>query len=156
MTVDSTAIEGREDGGAWVASTVGAAGFRAELAARSHQALSDEPTSFGGTDAGPTPYEYLLMAISACTSMTVRMYATRKGWPLESAVVSVRQARSHEPDCARCETESVGMGNIERKIELSGPLTEEQRARLLDIAERCPIKQTLEKGVHVKPIAVVA
>jgi putative redox protein len=142
----------REDGGAWVTARAGAEGFQTELAARAHLAVADEPTSFGGTDAGPTPYEYLLMAISSCTAMTVRMYASRKGWPLESATVSVRQARSHEPDCEQCATEKVGMARVERRVGLRGPLTDEQRARLLDIANRCPIKQTLERGVQVTDV----
>ncbi len=142
-----------QDGGAWVTARVGAEGFQTELAARSHHAAADEPATFGGTDAGPTPYEYLLMALSACTAMTVRMYATRKGWPLESATVSVRQARSHEPDCEQCATEKVGMGQVVRHVELHGPLSDEQRARLLDIANRCPISQTLQRGVQVTELA---
>jgi putative redox protein len=152
MTELPTTTTTAEDGGSWVTGRVGAEGFRAELTARSHHAVADEPESFGGTDAGPTPYEYILMAIVACTAMTVRMYANRKKWPLESAIVSVRQAHSHEPDCERCETQAVGMARVERRIELVGPLSEEQRARLLDIANRCPIKQTLERGVHVEAV----
>jgi putative redox protein len=141
-----------EDGGSWVVSRVGESGFQTELVARTHQFVADEPVTFGGTDGGPTPYEYLLMAIGACTAMTIRMYANRKGWPLQGATVSVRQARSHEPDCERCATETVGMAQVEQRIELAGPLSDEQRERLLDIAKRCPIKQTLERGVRVQSV----
>lgn len=141
-----------EDGGSWVTSHVSGPGFRTDLSTRSHRSLADEPLVLGGTDTGPTPYEYLLMAVGSCTAMTLRMYATRKGWPLEAASVSVRQARSHEPDCERCATESVGMARVERRIELLGPLSQEQRERLLEIANRCPIKQTLERGVRVEAV----
>lgn len=143
-----------EDGGRWVTSHVGSTSFRAELGARSHRMVADEPVVLGGTDAGPTPYEYLLMAVAACTAMTLRMYATRKEWPLEAVTVSVRQARSHERDCEHCATEAVGVTHIERRIEMVGPLSDEQRARLVDIANRCPLKQTLERGVRIEEAIV--
>jgi putative redox protein len=81
--------------------------------------------------------------------MTLRMYADRKGWPLEAAVIWLRQARSHEVDCEECVRERVGMGVIERRVELVGPLSAEQKARLLEIADRCPVKQTLERGIRI-------
>jgi putative redox protein len=137
------------DGGGWVISRVGPSGYRTEVSARSHSLVADEPLTLRGTDAGPTPYEYLLIALGSCTAMTLRMYADRKGWPLERAEVSVRQARSHEPDCENCVTEPVGVGRIERRIELFGALSDEQRRRLLEIAERCPVKQTLQRGMQV-------
>lgn len=120
-----------------------------DVSSRTHHLVADEPRALGGSDAGPTPYELLLAALASCTAMTVRMYATRKGWPLEEAVVRLRQARPHEPDCEHCPTQRVGMGTIERRVDLVGPVTEEQRARLLEIADRCPIKQTLERGISV-------
>ena len=141
--------ENHDEGGSWVEATVGATGFRAQVSARQHRLTADEPESVGGTDAGPTPYEYLLVALATCTAMTMRMYANRKQWPLESAAVFVRQGHSHEKDCENCETESVGIGRIERRIELEGSLTDEQRMRLLEIADRCPIKQTLMRGIQV-------
>jgi putative redox protein len=141
-----------EDGDRWVVSRVGGKGFRTEVTARTHHSIADEPVPLGGTDAGPTPYEYLLMALGSCTAMTVRMYADRKSWPLERAEVSVRQARLHAVDCENCPTESVGIERIERRIELEGPLTDEQRKRLLAVAERCPVKQTLGKEIRVVTI----
>lgn len=141
-----------EEGGRWVTSHLAATGFRTELHARSHRLVADEPVGMGGTDAGPTPYEYLLMALGACTVMTLRMYAARKAWPLEAVTVSLRQARSHELDCERCPTEAVGVTHVERRIEFTGPLSDEQRARLVDIANRCPVKQTLERGVHIEEV----
>jgi putative redox protein len=142
--------EGSEDGGGWVTARVGARGFRTDVVARGHALAADEPVALGGTDAGPTPYEYLLGALSGCMAMTLRMYADRKKWPLEGVRVQLRTGRSHERDCEQCETEKVGITRIERRIELSGPLTDEQRQRLLQIAERGPLKQTLERGIRVE------
>jgi putative redox protein len=142
-------IDAPTDANQWVRARVGATGFRVELNARSHHLVADEPRALKGSDAGPTPYELLLAALAGCTAMTVRMYADRKGWPLEAAVVWLRQARPHELDCEQCPTGKVGMGTSERRVEFSGPLTDEQRARLLEIADRCPVKQTLERGISV-------
>ena len=135
--------------GGWVTARVGATGFRTEVETDTHGLVADEPTSLGGTDGGPTPYELLLAALSGCTAMTLRMYADRKGWPLAGAEVRLRTSRSHERDCEQCATEAVGITRIERRIALEGPLTDEQRARLREIAERCPVKQTLERGIRV-------
>ncbi len=143
--------EGDGEGGRWLEARVGPKAFRTDISTRHHRLTVDEPESVGGSDAGPTPYEYLLIALASCTAMTMRSYANRKSWPLESAAVFVRQNKSHKADCENCENHSVGIGRIEKRIELEGPLTDEQRARLLDIAERCPIKQTLERGIDVSP-----
>lgn len=126
-------------------------GFRTEATARGHHVIVDEPAAVGGTDAGATPYEYLVTAIGACTAMTLRMYAGRKGWPLDEVIVRLKHGRSHEVDCEHCEADPVGIEQIERDIELVGALTDEQRARLLAIADRCPVKQTLEKGIRIRP-----
>jgi putative redox protein len=147
--IDAVADELDADGGRWISARIGAGGYRVELGARTHAFLADEPVSVGGTDAGPTPYEYLLSALAGCMVMTLRMYADRKGWPLEAARVDLRTASSHERDCENCETQPVGITLIERRLELTGPLTDEQRVRLLQIAERCPEKQTLERGIRV-------
>ena len=140
------------DAGNWVTCQVGQTGFRTEFIARSHSVIGDEPTSFGGTDSGPTPYEFLLMALGGCTAMTLRIYADRKGWPLQHATVSLRQARSHKPDCEICEIEEVGVERIERKIELVGALTELQQARLMSVADRCPVQQTLGREIRVETV----
>jgi uncharacterized OsmC-like protein len=138
-----------EDGGRWVIARAGPSGFRTELEARTHGLIADEPESLGGTNRGPTPYEYLLSALGGCMAMTLRMYADRKAWPLEGVEVRLRTARSHEKDCEDCEKNEVGITNIERTIELTGTLTGEQRKRLFEIADRCPVKQTLERGIKV-------
>ena len=133
----------------WVTARIGPDGFRTELDIRTHGLIADEPVALQGTDRGPTPYEYLLSALGSCMAMTLRMYADRKGWPLEGVQVRLRTAQSHEKDCEDCEKAPVGVTRIERGLELSGPLTEEQRTRLFQIADRCPVKQTLERGVQI-------
>jgi len=137
------------DNARWVTARIGKSGFHTNVSAGAHHMVSDEPASVGGTDRGATPYELLLSGLGACTAMTLRLYADRKKWPLESAIVELRSGRSHEKDCETCATEKVGIGTIERRLTLDGPLTDEQRARLLEIAGRCPVKQTLERGIHV-------
>jgi putative redox protein len=137
------------EAGRWVTARVGASGFRTVLEARTHSFVADEPRALGGSDEGPTPYEYLLGAVASCTVITLRMYADRKGWSLESATVALRTARSHERDCEQCEVNEVGIPQIERQVELTGSLSAEQRQRLLQIADRCPVKQTLERGMRI-------
>jgi putative redox protein len=133
----------------WISATVGASGYRADVQAGPHSMIADEPIALGGTGLGPTPYELLLSALSSCMAMTLRMYADRKKWPLESVTIQLRTDRAHQKDCEACETSDVGLPQIARKIELNGPLTDEQRKRLLQIADRCPVKQTLERGLKV-------
>ena len=147
------AVTAADEDTGWVTVRIGPEGFRTEAAARGHRFAVDEPTEVGGTDAGPTPYDLLVAAVGACTAMTLRMYANRKGWPLEGAVVRLRHGRSHEADCEQCAQNRVGIDHIERDVELVGPLTDEQRARLLAIADRCPVKQTLEAGIKIRASA---
>ena len=132
-----------------VEARVGAQGFRTEIVARGHRLVADEPRVLGGTDAGPTPYEYVAAALASCTAITLRMYADRRGWPLADVVVRVSHRRAHEDDCARCEEEEVGLDRLERSLTLEGPLTDEQRERLHLIAERCPVGQTLARGLRI-------
>lgn len=153
MTADS---DGATTTGAeqpWVTTRVGASGYRADVESGTHTMVLDEPESFGGTDLGPSPYQALLGAIGSCTAMTLRFYADRRKWPLEGATVRMRTSRTHAEDCQQCEKSSVGLTTIEREIELEGPLTDEQRQRLIEVADRCPVKQTLERGIRVLPAA---
>ena len=145
----SSAAVSAEDAAGWVTARIGRSGFRTDATARTHTLIVDEPVKVGGTDLGPTPYECLLSALGACTAMTLRLYADRKKWPLESVTVHLRSGRSHEKDCEDCETKKVGIGKIQRRLELEGTLTDEQRSRLLEIADRCPVKQTLAQGIQV-------
>lgn len=127
----------------------GRSGFAQEIQAGSHQLRADEPVSVGGTDTGPSPYDYLLAALGSCTSMTIKLYADRKQWPLQGVVVYLRHCRIHAADCANCETKEGKLDRIEREIELTGSLTEEQRSRLLEIAERCPVHKTLTSEIRI-------
>lgn len=115
-----------------------------------HVLLADEPVEVGGDDRGPSPYRLLLMALGACTSMTLRLYATRKGWPVERITVRLRHFRDYASDCKDCPSGKVQIERIERLIELAGPLDDAQRARLLEIAEKCPVHRTLEAGVRIE------
>ena len=129
-----------------VARTEG--GLRTEVVADGFPLVADEPTSVGGTEAGPTPYDLLAAALGACTSMTLRMYADRKGWPLEAATVTVGHSKVHAEDCEDCE-KGAKIDHFARELKLEGPLDEAQRERLLDIANRCPVHRTLESPVRV-------
>ena len=131
-----------------VAST-GVGAFQQVLLDGRHVLYADEPKAAGGDDTGPGPYELLLMALGSCTAMTVRMYAARKQWPLEQVVVRLSQARVHAQDCADCEQPQAMIHRIEKRIELVGPLDDEQRARLLEIADRCPVHRTLTSKIEI-------
>lgn len=124
--------------------------FAQSISAGSHMLRADEPQSIGGGNTGPTPYGLLLSGLGACTSMTIRMYANRKKWPLERAVVRLTHNKIHAADCADCETKDGKLDRIERTIELTGDLDDEQRARLLEIADKCPVHRTLESEVKVE------
>ena len=132
-----------------VVSDAGTGPYGQRIAVGGHQLIADEPTVVGGADHGPTPYDLLLASLGACTAITVRMYAERKGWPLRNITVRLRHQRIHANDCASCETSTGQLDHIEREIHFEGELSDEQRARLLDIAERCPVHRTLHSEVLV-------
>jgi uncharacterized OsmC-like protein len=123
--------------------------LKQEITAGKHKLIADEPREVGGSDAGPDPYSLLLAALGACTSMTLQMYAKRKGWPLEKVEVSLSHSRIHAKDCEVCETKEGKISRIERYISLTGPLSEEQKARLLEIAQRCPVHKTLVSEISI-------
>ncbi|PYQ14740.1 MAG: hypothetical protein DMF80_11790 [Acidobacteria bacterium] len=124
-------------------------GLRQEITAGRHRLVSDEPSGAGGSDAGPDPYALLLAALGACTSMTLRLYAQRKGWPLEEVTVELDHAKVHARDCADCQEPTALIDRIERRIRLRGRLDATQVARLAEIARRCPVHKTLMAGVRV-------
>jgi len=125
------------------------AGFTQEITAGSHRLFSDEPNEAGSANAGPSPYDLLAAALGACTSMTLGMYARRKQWPLASVIVRLRHSKIHASDCEDCETKDAMLDRIDRDIELVGNLTEEQRKKLLEIADKCPVHRTLTRGVRI-------
>jgi uncharacterized OsmC-like protein len=126
-----------------------AAGFAQEIVVGPYHLTADEPVSAGGTNTGPSPYDFLLAALGACTSMTVGMYARRKGWPLEDVTVNLRHSRIHGTDCAECETKEGMLDRIERDIHFAGSLSDEQRSKLLEIANKCPVHRTLTSKINI-------
>lgn len=115
-----------------------------------HTFITDEPVSAGGEDEGPDPYSLILAALGSCTSMTVTLYARRKQWPLERVTVRLRQGRIHSKDCQECALNEEGfIHRIERSVTLTGPLSEEQHARLQEIARKCPVHRTLTSRIVV-------
>jgi uncharacterized OsmC-like protein len=127
----------------------GSSRFGQTISVGPHVLPADEPNEYGGEDAGPNPYELLLAALGACTSMTVRMYAERKQWPLRGVQINLSHAKVHAEDCAECETKVGMIDRIELRICLVGDLSEEQQRRLLEIADKCPVHRTLTSEVHV-------
>jgi putative redox protein len=115
-----------------------------------HVLAADEPVSAGGTNTGPSPYDYLLAALGACTAMTLRMYARQKNWPLQKVRVRLKHDKIHATDCADCETKEGKVDHIDRQIVLEGPLDEAQRQRLLEIADRCPVHRTLTSEIKIR------
>jgi putative redox protein len=148
MTTHGSGDDGTSSEGTVTVTETGPGTYTQQIAAGHHRLVADEPRPIGD-DEGPTPYDLLLAALGACTSMTVRMYADRKDWPLERVRVALRHSRIHAKDCADCETTAGWVDHIDRDIELSGDLDDDQRERLLHIAERCPVHQTLTSEVHI-------
>jgi putative redox protein len=143
---------GTDELAGWIISINDHTGFRTDIHAGGYDFIADEPVSVGGSGAGPTPYEYMLAAMGSCTAMTIRMYAGRKQWPIERITVRLRNTPAHIKDCLDCETSAVGPRRIDRIVEIVGQLTDEQRKRLLYIADRCPVKQTLERGIQIRTV----
>ncbi len=120
-----------------------ATGFAQVIEVGGLRLSADEPAELGGTGTGPTPYDLLLAALGSCTSMTVGLYARRKGWPLTDVTVRLEHRRVHETDCEECAEHPRRLDRIDITLELGGALSDEQRTRLREIAERCPVHQTL-------------
>jgi uncharacterized OsmC-like protein len=121
-----------------------------EITVGPHRLISDEPVAVGGGDAGPGPYDLLAAALGSCTSMTLSLYARRKQWPLESVRVRLRHRKVHATDCEHAETKVGMLDCIDRDVELVGPLDDEQRARLLEIANKCPVHRTLTSEIVIR------
>jgi uncharacterized OsmC-like protein len=132
-----------------VVTESGAGPYGQSITAGHHQLAADEPVAVGGADSGPTPYDLLLASLGTCTAITVRMYAQRKGWPLRRVTVRLRHGRIHADDCVDCETKAGQLDHIERELQFDGELTAEQRARLLGIAEHCPVHRMLQSEVLI-------
>ena len=141
--------EVREDFAGTVEVSTAGGKFAQWVRTANHEFIADEPVSYGGSDHGPTPYDLLLAALGTCTSMTIKMYADRKNIPLDSVRIEMEHSREHPEDCEDCDKKGVPIQSIDRAIELSGDLTEEQRQRLMEIADKCPVHKTLEGELHI-------
>jgi uncharacterized OsmC-like protein/pimeloyl-ACP methyl ester carboxylesterase len=127
-----------------------AGSLRTEMFANGFPLVADEPASYGGSDEGPSPYEYLLAALGACTAMTLNLFARNKGWPLEEVVVRLFHGKVHAEDCRDCAEKERQIDSFQREVELIGELDEAQRQRLLEIAGRCPVHRTLARESHIE------
>jgi putative redox protein len=153
---DANALQAMVKPGTVVVASTGAGPFDQILLDGRHSLRADEPVSAGGADAGPGPYELLLMSLGSCTSMTVHMYATRKQWPLEQVIVQLRHQRRYAEDCADCEKPDALLDHIDRTITFVGALDDGQRSRLLEIADHCPVHRTLTSRIIIKTVLTVA
>jgi len=124
--------------------------FEQKIAVGRHNLVADEPVSAGGGDAGPDPYDYLLSALGVCTAMTVGFYARRNKLPLEDSKVSLWHSRIYAKDCEECETKQGMLDRIEVEVALTGSLSEEQRAKLMEIAAKCPVHRTLTSEINIR------
>ncbi len=124
--------------------------YRTAIQAGRHALVGDEPESVGGDDDGPTPYGFLLSALGSCTGMTLRMYADRKEWPLDETIVRLSHEKVHAEDCENCDTEQGQVDRITREIEIRGRLSDDQRERLFEIANKCPVHRTLLGDVDIR------
>jgi len=139
-----------QSAGTVVVGETGQGRFQQSVTMGEHRLIADEPVDVGGSDSGPSPYDLLLAGLGACTSMTLRMYAERKSIPLEHVSVLLQHSKIHASDCANCETSQGQIDRIDRTITLDGDLDEATRARLLDIADKCPVHRTLTSEVDIR------
>jgi putative redox protein len=123
--------------------------FQQTVSIGPHRLLADEPVAAGGEDSGPGPYDFLLAGLGACTSMTMRLYADRKSLPLDRVTVTLNHGKIHAEDCAECETKAGMIDRIERVIAMDGALDDEQRKKLMEIADKCPVHRTLTSEIQI-------
>ena len=124
--------------------------FAQKIQAGAQQLTADEPVSFGGTESGPSPYDLILAALGACTSMTLGLYARKRKWPVEKITVSLRHSKIHARDCDDCETKDGRIDRINMEIHIAGSLTDKQRSKLMVVAGKCPVHQTLTSEINIK------
>lgn len=128
---------------------LGEQNYKTVMTSGNHELISDEPESVGGKDKGPDPYDYLLMSLGSCSVITMRMYAERKGWPVEDIYVEMRHNKAHAEDCEDCDDPKARIDKIEKEITVKGDLSDEQVQRLLEISKKCPVHKTLLNEVAI-------
>lgn len=136
------------------ASLDGEDGFTTQMKVGNHYMIADEPTSYGGNDFGPSPYELVSAGLSACTVMTIQMYARRKGWPVDNVEVHTSYSKSHAEDCENCESDNAKIDTFHREIKLTGNLDDKQKARVMQIADKCPVHKTLHSETQINTVLV--
>ncbi len=134
---------------------IGTDRYKTLVTSENHQLVADEPHPIG-TDLGPNPYQFLLIALGTCVSMTLRMYADRKGWDMEEVEVQLSQSKIHAEDCKDCESTTGFVQIIKKEIQFKGDLDEKQIARLLEISNRCPVQKTLINEIKVETELMVS
>ncbi|WP_420322959.1 alpha/beta fold hydrolase [Flagellimonas sp.] len=132
-----------------VASLDGTDGFTTQMKVGNHYMIADEPESYGGNDFGPSPYELVSAGLSACTVMTIQMYTKRKGWTVDNVEVHTSYSKSHAEDCENCESDSAKIDTFHREIKLTGDLDDKQKARIMQIADKCPVHKTLHSETQI-------
>jgi uncharacterized OsmC-like protein/alpha-beta hydrolase superfamily lysophospholipase len=145
-----TAVAGEAQPRQVVVTETGVGKFQQSVVIGPHRLTADEPVAAGGLDSGPGPYDLLLSALGACTSMTMRLYADHKKLPLDRVSVSLTHAKIHAQDCEECETKEGKIDRIDRAITMTGSLSDEQRARLMEIADKCPVHRTLHSEINIR------
>ena len=150
MATDAQTTEQSSPAGTVIVRETRRGVFQQEIVAGAHRLLADEPVNVGGLDSGPGPYDLLLAALGACTSMTLRLYADRKKLPLARTQIRLRHSRIYASDCAECETKEGMLDRIERVITLEGELDAQARKNLMEIADKCPVHRTLKSEIDIR------
>src|SRR5258708_18237063 len=153
---DPSMLESSISAGTVIVATLGWGEFKQIMLDGRHVLHADEPVVAGGGDTGPGPYELILMALGSCTSMTVHLYAAQRKWPLDQVVVTLSQERAHVRDCANCEAPGAMIHRLQTRIEFIGSLDQLQRARLREVADRCPVPHTLTPKIEIRSALVPA
>lgn len=123
--------------------------YKTVMTAGNHELVADEPENAGGGDIGPSPYDYLLMALGSCSVITMKMYADRKEWPVEDIYIEMRHSKAHAEDCVDCDDPAAKIDKIEKEIIVKGDLSQEQLDRLLEISKKCPVHKTLLSDIEI-------
>lgn len=129
---------------------LGSKKYKTVMTAGNHELIADEPEKAGGGDEGPDPYDYLLMALGSCTTITMKMYADHKGWPVEDIYVELKHFKAHAEDCEDCDDPKAKIDKIDKELIVKGDLTQKQLDRMLEISKKCPVHKTLLNKIEIQ------